>query len=216
MQDQCIKVDPGHDHIVYLSTTILKTNICIETATVLKRMGNSDLAASLLIESWHKLKKQELNRLNFVAKVDQFDYVMGSESYRAWVRDPHTYENLGNYFKSHYNLVFAAEMFGHAAELCSDGEWVDLSKTAQKKTLQLVLDRAECLAEVAAYVPAEFCAHFAYGLKPQDIVVVGRAARCCRPGVKKNEKLLLAAKRVGAAVLLVQTILRMKVTMRLR
>lgn len=78
----------------------------------------------------------------------------------------------------------------------------------------LYLKSAECLAEMGSFRLAEQYAHQAYDMSPHDMIVVDRAAKCCRKGVKANEEIFNSQRIIWKACRRVHAILRGKLLRR--
>ena len=80
--------------------------------------------------------------------------------------------------------------------------------------LGLFLDSAECLAEMCSFKLAEQYAHRAFAMAPNDMIVVDRAAKCCRPELKENEIIFATSRMIWKACRRVHSIFRGKILKR--
>ncbi len=72
------------------------------------------------------------------------------------------------------------------------------------------------LAELFAYEQSEACGHFAYEKFPNNIIVVGRAAKCCNAHKEYNNILFHKAKKIMKATRSVINLLKGKIAKRKR
>ena len=89
-----------------------------------------------------------------------------------------------------------------------------MDEETRDRLMSLFLDSAECLAEMCSFKLAETYAHRAFNMAPSDMIVVDRAAKCCRPDVKENEKIFVASRTIWKACRRVHSILRGKILKR--
>jgi tetratricopeptide (TPR) repeat protein len=200
----------GVDHCVLGSTRLVSVLLSVEMACLHHRLGNSKLATALLVECFDR----RVRTASFLGPENGGDVDLGLAGFGPgdagrWVSSPSTFKRLGDFFRTQEgNLALAAELYGRAAELSG---WS--KEEQQRESLGLVLDRAECLAELRNDQEAEAAAYFAYDLMPLDVVIVGRAARCCLRGgdtllPEKNRVILAESLRVFKAVDCILRILR--------
>ena len=250
------ETDP--DHCILLSTRLLSVLLPLEVARVQQRLGQRQLAMLLLRECF---ERQDRYRYTPEQGGD-VDIRFGHTHWDDWIADPLVYRQLAALFRREGNVIMAAEMFGVAAEVQGRllearmrvlrvDEARDVTRNARARAeaqvsrageqlvltnamLQSVLDRAECLSELAAHEDAEFCCDYAFETRPSDIVVVGRAAKCCLRGAPDVETalaraeagtlelparslaLLRESRRVLRAVAMVMSVLQAKVARRRR
>lgn len=142
-------------------------------------------------------------------------------TFEEWYNNYQTFEKIAMTFKRECNLFMAAEYYGLASEMfaaseCTAMAWKKLPLQKRNTFLRLILDRGDCLAELHAFDQAEFCAKCAYDLAPADIVVIGRAYRCCRPDTQLGKAIATRASQTIKAVQMVQRALLRKVAQRRR
>lgn len=224
------------DHCILLSTRLVSMLVSVEMAKLQQCLGKGKLAVSLFKECFERQDRYKYGDHNG----GDVDIRFGHTNWAEWVASPYTFKRLGDLFRKELNLAMAAEMFCSATRLYEQQHIAnnhgshqhEASNRQQIQTLLgFVLDRGECLAELHIYEEAENCAVEAFDLLPLDIVVVGRAARCCIRGAvdgraalsehppklpEKNLDIIREADRVFRAVGLVQGVLRVKVARRRR
>lgn len=74
--------------------------------------------------------------------------------------------------------------------------WEDLPLELKELSVYYLLDRADCLFQLARYGDAESIAHFCYSLLPFDVIVLGRASRCVNPNKPKNMEIIKASEKI--------------------
>ena len=208
------------DGVVSVTVAMVSILIQVEAAAVQKKLGMTKHFVGMLAEAY---SRQERGGPIELADSYKVDICFGHSSFKSWVSSPITFNKLHSMFYSLGNVAAAAEMAEIATELYSQhhlSKCVSAMSLPRPHKVQLcayLLDRAECLAELAVFEGeggAEACAHYAYNLLKTDVVVCGRASRCCLGNKKENVELFAAALSVKKAVALVSRILRRKVAVR--
>lgn len=215
-----IQVERGHDTLFHLPYKIDNISINLEIATIHECMGHKTLARNLFFESWEIVSKYRMP-----GQTMAFDYQCGSATFLEWYSSESTFHQLGDMYRILSNLIMAAEMYRMAAERAlklftlndmfdlSHEDWRNFPKEKQDCFLMVLLNRAECLSEIAEFTEAEKYAGFIFSKRRTDVHLCGRAAKCCRRN--KNTPPLIrelqeGADRMERGILLVQSRYRMR------
>mmetsp|Transcript_3827 Transcript_3827/g.5954 ORF Transcript_3827/g.5954 Transcript_3827/m.5954 type:complete len:1046 (+) Transcript_3827:145-3282(+) len=213
-----ISVNRGEDHIFYLPYQIDNIIIELEIAVIHDAMGKKKMARNLLYELWHQVDKYRAN-----GNTLQFDFKMGTTSFKEWYCNYQNFVRLGDMYRASNNFVMAAEMYRMGVERLldlaswnqlfemSEEEWEEMELDDQDAVLDCVITRAECLSAYGSPTEAERCAWFVFSKRPNDVVLTGKAARCCRNKLPGNKQLIEAANTIERAILLVQSNARIRV-----
>jgi hypothetical protein len=218
-----ICVERGKDSLFHLPYKIDNISINLEIATIHESMGHKTLARNLFFESWEIVSKYRMPG-NTMA----FDYQLGCTSFPEWYNSASTFKKLGDMYRVLSNCIMGAEMYRMAAERelklstvddifdLTLEEWRSHPNERQDSFLEVLLLRAECLAEVAEFDEAEKYAGFIFTNRRTDVHLCGRAAKCCRRD--KNTPPLIRDLQAGAdrmerGILLVQSRYRIRLAM---
>lgn len=208
------------DCMVTVTVTMVSILVQLEAAAIQKKLGMTKHFIGMLSEAYSRQERGGPIELTDGTAVD---ICFGHSNFRTWVSSPSTFSKLHALFRSQGNVAAAAEMAEIATDLYSQHHLkghmaaTSLSLSNKSQLCTYLLDQAECLAELAVFEGdsgAESRAHYAYNLLKTDVVVCGRASRCCLVDKEENAELLAAALAVKKAVGLVSRILRRKVAVR--
>jgi len=161
-----------------------------------------------------KTKGDKHNLSDMIDGLNDFiDFRFGMKSFEEWIVNSDVMKKIGDYFKSEYNMVFAAEWYGFAGELC--GGYDNLKTIAEKRYLcDVVLLRGECLATLGDFNASEHCAHFVFKYRPSDMACVMRCARCCRKHIPENEEIFAQMLKVTYLMTLIRGCIRARTVAR--
>lgn len=208
-----VTFNPGFDNVCYITTKLFSLLNNIEIARVLQMQGKYRLADSVYYEIWQKMEKYNIGKFSLdissltACEESKIDLQFGHVVFKEWYSSHLTYKKLGDIFLKLYNFIMAAEMYGRAAELISKDGWEEMSLADKELASSYILQRGELLAEVGAYEQAEFCAHCVFKEFPHDLVMVGRASRCCREDLNSNSDIVQAGRAILHAVKIINMFL---------
>jgi hypothetical protein len=195
------------DHISAVSLHMAEPILQIELALLVMKMGDKRQAGLLLSESFTRCKKYKYKGWNG----ELFEDIMSSPSFEQWFSDPTTFEKLAELFRRNHNSFMAAESLSVAAARLALLPPAAMNEAYRDHLMDVYLRCAEALAELCSYAQAEGPAHKAYALGPHDMIVIDRAAKCCRRHLKENDAIFRAAKRIRRACRRVHKVLKAKI-----
>jgi tetratricopeptide (TPR) repeat protein len=195
-----VTVTVEHDAVVLLPTRMLYGVLIVEMGRLTQLQGKHALAVAVYKENWLSIS---------------YSMKFGKADVASWLGDLDALKGMATLFHKENNFFMAAEYYGMAAELVSSSahgnsgkEWMDISYPDRTEIIEMVLKRAELLAEVHSFKQAEFCAHFAVSRANGDLIVMARAGRCCRKDVPGNEDICDSSAAIVRAVIKIQWALR--------